>query len=878
MKKTNNNTPLMAQYYRVKARYKDAIVFFRMGDFYEMFNEDAKTGARVLGITLTSRGHGKAGEVPLAGFPHHALKGYLAKMVRAGYRVAICEQLEDPKLAKGVVKRDVIQVVTPGTTLEDNLLETKRNNFLAAICIKDQSCGLAHCDTSTGEFLVTECSVNELFEELQSISPSEILVPESSHDLIKERLEKQGLNPVITKREDWIFTHQYGREILTKHLKTTSLKGFGCEELYLGIAAAGAVLNYLQETQKTDLSYLNSLKRYTNDDYMNLDTSTRRNLEIMSAIMPENREGTLISILDKTITPMGGRTLASWLRKPLIRLKPIRQRLNAVEELLENKDIRKDLAAVLKKIGDLERLITKVVTRRANPRELASLGRALSKIPEIKGLISEFTSDLIKEIRASLKNCREVSEQISNALTDDPPANLSLGGVIREGYSSQLDELRKLAYSGKEWIAMLQKSERERTGIPSLRVGYNKVFGYYIEVTKPNLPKIPDNYIRKQTLVNAERFITPELKDMEEKILKAEEKLETLEYELFDNLRSFVAGYAESVQENGRAIGILDSLISLANTAEEFRYVKPEVNDDDSIVIRDGRHPVVEQLLPGGEPFIPNDVDLDNRENQILIITGPNMSGKSTYIRQVGLIVLMAQIGSFVPAASARIGIVDRIFTRVGAQDNLAGGESTFLVEMNETANILNNATPKSLILLDEIGRGTSTFDGLSIAWAVAEYIHNNERVAAKTLFATHYHELTELAMILPGVKNFNVAVKEWGDNIVFLRKIVPGGCDHSYGIHVARLAGLPKEVIQRAKEVLHNLEANELTPNRVPKLALGKVKNLKVAEPQLTIFTEEEEIIRRELQNLDINNLTPLEALTKLNELKKMLKDKKSE
>ena len=864
----------MSQYNAVKAQHRDAVVFFRMGDFYEMFNEDARIGSEVLGITLTSRGHGKAGDVPLAGFPHHALDGYLAKMIKAGYRVAICEQVEDPKLAKGIVKREVLRVISPGTVMAESLLESKRNNYLSAVDIHDGRCGLASADVSTGEFIVTECDLEKLVEEVQSIGPSEILVSGEKIEEIGKHIRSGGTVPIITKQDGWVFSRDLGLEILTKHFGTASLKGFGCEDLDIGISAAGAVLNYLQETQKTELTHIRRLTLYSEADFMHLDRATRRNLEISTSLMEESREGTLLFIIDRTRTPMGGRTFAAWLSRPLNNLAPIRERLNAVEELFADKPARLGLAKLLKGIGDLERLITKVVTQRASPRDLIGLSRTLSLLPDVKSSISEMKSDLLTSIREGLQPCPEVTERIGRALVDDPPAIFTEGGIIREGYSEALDELRETAFSGKDWIARLQKTERERTRIPSLKVGFNKVFGYYIEVTKPHLSKIPDDYIRKQTLVNAERFVTSGLKEMEEKILKAEERMAALEYDLFNELRVFVADFSEPIQQDGKQVGHLDCLLSFADVADECRYVKPVVDEEDRIFIEEGRHPVVERLLPPGNPFIPNDIELDTSEKQILIITGPNMAGKSTYIRQVGLIVLLAQIGSFVPAASAKIGIVDRIFTRVGAQDNLAGGESTFLVEMNETANILNNATPKSLILLDEIGRGTSTFDGLSIAWAVAEHLHNEPRVRAKTLFATHYHELTELALILPRVKNFNVAVKEWGDHIVFLRKIVPGGCDHSYGIQVARLAGLPREVIDRAKEVLHNLESNELTPNEVPKLALGVHAPAIVAQTQLNMFSVEEQKIRDALMKIDVDNLTPLEALKIIDDLKKLMSE----
>ncbi|MBN2105366.1 DNA mismatch repair protein MutS [bacterium] len=860
----------MKQYHAIKNQHRDTILFFRMGDFYEMFYEDAKIGAKTLGITLTSRGHGKTGDVPLAGFPHHALDGYLSKMLKAGYRVAICEQVEDPKMAKGIVKRDVIQIATPGTVMDEKLLPSRRNNFLAGIFCDDGICGLAAADISTGEFQVSEWPEEKLFEALQAIGPAEILVSDTVADEIKAWFNRLPQTPVITSRENWIFQRNYGYELLTRHFKTSSLKGFGCDDLEAGLGAAGAVLTYLKETQKTDLSHIRALRRLSDDDYMTLDASTRRNLEITASMMSGDKEGTLLSILDHTRTAMGGRTLAAWIQRPLKNLRSVRERLDAVEALVSDPPLREDMAGWLKGMADLERLITKVVTRRANPRDVQALRQALIRIPDLKGALDNITGELLNSLRARLDPCEQVTERIVQALTDDPPVSIGEGGLIREGYSKELEELRELAFSGKDWIARLQRSERENTDIPSLKVGFNKVFGYYIEVTRPHLAKVPETYIRKQTLVNAERFITPELKEMEEKVLHAEEKITSLEQQLFDELRAYIAEFAEPVQITGQAVGTLDCVLSLADASEEYRYVKPDISESYGLTIQDGRHPVVERLLPPGDPFIPNTCEMDE-ESQIHIITGPNMAGKSTYIRQVGLIVFMAQVGSFVPATQARIGLVDRIFTRVGAQDNVAAGESTFLVEMNEAANILNNATEKSLILLDEIGRGTSTFDGLSIAWAVAEYLHKEPRVRAKTLFATHYHELTELDRILPRVKNYNVAVKEWGDHIVFLRKIVPGGCDHSYGIQVARLAGLPIEIINRAKEILNNLEANELTPNAIPKLAVN-AETLKVAQPQLDIFREEEQKLREAVQALNLEQMTPLEALQKLDELKRLI------
>jgi DNA mismatch repair protein MutS len=871
--KLTSETPLMTQYQAVKSQHPDAVLFFRMGDFFEMFFEDAKIASKVLGLTLTSRGHGKAGDVPLAGFPHHALEGYLGKMIRAGYRVAICDQVEDPKLAKGIVKREVIQVATPGTLTEERLLETKRSNFLTAASVSGDRCGLASVDASTGEFMVTECGLDRISDELDSIHPSELLVAEDQAEWFESRLPRNGHRPVLTRREPWIFGRAHGYEMLIRHFGTASLKGFDCEDLDAGLSAAGAAYAYLRETQKTNLAHIRRLRRYSDDQTMTLDASTRRNLEIAASMSGGGREGTLLSILDRTCTAMGGRTLAAWLSKPLRRLTAIRERLEGVAELAADRDLRDSLRRQLKGMSDLERIIGRVASGRATPRDLAALGGTLDRVDPLKQSLAGTRSIRCAAIRDGLTPCAEVVGRIRAALADDPPALIGDGGVIREGYDAELDGLRSLAFSGKDWIAKLQSAERDRTGIASLKVGYNRVFGYYIEVTNPHLAKIPADYIRKQTLVNAERFVTPDLKDMEEKILNAEEKLAGVEARLFDALRAFTAGFVETIQENGRLTGELDTLTSFADAADEYRYVQPSVTDEDGIVIEDGRHPVVERLLPPGQPFIPNDVRLDNSDHQVLVITGPNMAGKSTYLRQTGLIVLMAQVGSFVPAKAARIGLVDRIFTRVGAQDNVAGGESTFLVEMNETAAILNNATPKSLVLLDEIGRGTSTFDGLSIAWAVAEYLHNQSRVAAKTLFATHYHELTELALILPRVKNYNVAVREWGDHIVFLRKIVEGGCDHSYGIQVARLAGLPPEVIARAKEILRNLEANELTPNRVPKLALGEGEALRVAQapPQLDMFAAREAQVAEALRALNLDGMTPLEALKKLDELKRL-------
>jgi DNA mismatch repair protein MutS len=865
----------MEQYLAIKAKHKNAILFYRMGDFYEMFYEDAKIGSEVLGIALTSRAHGKAANVPLAGFPYHALDTYLTKMIRAGYRVAICEQVEDPKQAKTVVRRDVVEIVTPGTTFSEELLESNRNNYLGSVFLEKEICGFAVADVTTGEFFVEEFPKEKMREQVLLLQPAELLVAETQLQYVIQQLQLTDAT-FVSNLEDWIFSRDYGYEILTQHFKTASLKGFGCDDLDAGIAAAGAILNYLKENQKNDLSHITQLRRRYDSDYMVVDPSTQRNLELVRSLSNRDSRNTLLSVLDHTRTAMGGRRLVNWLLQPLNQLSAINRRLNAVEELFQKNELRKNARELLRQVGDLERLVSRITTARANGRDLIALKSALKLIPAIRQELQPTETEYLTTIRDNLAEIREVVLEIERAIVDDPPLAINEGGLIRKGYHAELDHLREIAYSGKDWIARLQQVERDRTGIPSLKVSYNKVFGYYIEVTRPHLAKVPDDFIRKQTLVNAERFITPQLKEYEEQVLGAEEKSIALESELFSQVRQMVAQHVKEIQQNAALLAELDCLLNFAHVAKENNYCKPIVTTDTEIVIKDGRHPVVEKLLRAGESFVPNDVYLNNHSHQILIITGPNMAGKSTYLRQVGLIVLLAQVGSFVPASSARIGLVDKIFTRVGASDNLAGGESTFLMEMNETANILNNATPKSLVLLDEIGRGTSTFDGLSIAWAVAEYLHNSGEVAAKTLFATHYHELTELELILPRVKNYNVAVKEWGDKVIFLRRIVPGGCDHSYGIQVAQLAGLPAKVIERAKEVLANLEADALTPNEVPRLARHEMTGDKDgASLQLDLFAVQEQQLRQIIEQLDLNELTPIDALNKLFELKKIIHPK---
>jgi DNA mismatch repair protein MutS len=868
-------TPLMKQYFKIKSEHPDTILFFRVGDFFETFEDDAKIASKVLGITLTKRSNGAAGDVPLAGFPHHAIDSYLPKLVRSGYRVAICEQMEDPKFAKGIVKREVVEVVTPGVTLSDKLLDHKKNNYLAAVFIYNDLVGISFSDVSTGDFFAYESRFSELNEQIQLINPSEILYQKKDKEILEKFVSRNNPSVRLTKIEDWIFNLDFAKELLTNHFKTVTLKGFGIERLTVGLVAAGVVLHYLQDTQKVNLSHINKISVYNPTEYMILDYSTKRNLEIISSLQDGGREGSLLSVLDETHTAMGGRLLKSWVSAPLRNEQTIKQRQNAVEELFQKKNIRKELIENLKEIGDLERIISKISTGRANARDVIALKTSLVKIPVIKNSLTSFSDITIKKILDSLNELPEVVAKISEAIMDNPTASLNEGGIIKNGYSPELDELREIAFHGKDFLANLQQSEREKTQIPSLKVNFNKVFGYYIEISNTHKNKIPENYIRKQTLVNSERYITPELKEFEEKILNAEERINTLEYQLFNEVRIFVAQRTEEIQKNAKLIGMLDVLISFAEIAEKYNYVKPEINSGDEINIKNGRHPVVERILPPGEKFTPNDCKLDNKNQQIILLTGPNMAGKSVYLRQVGLIVLLAQIGSFVPADKATIGIVDRIFTRVGASDNISAGESTFLVEMQEAANILNNATSKSLILLDEIGRGTSTFDGISIAWAITEYLHENPDLSAKTLFATHYHELNEMAELFPRIKNYKVEVKEYDDKVIFLHRVNPGKADHSYGIQVAMMAGLPVFVTNRAKEILNNLESKELTPYEIKKERLKKIKT--ETDTQINLFEVVDDKFRDEIKNMEIDNLTPLEALNKLSELKKkMEKDEK--
>jgi len=862
------STPLMNQYHKIKEKQPDTILLFRVGDFFETFEEDAKTASKVLGITLTRRANGSAGDVPLAGFPFHAIDTYLPKLVRSGYRVAVCEQMENPKFVKGIVKREVIEVVTPGVALNDKLLDHKRNNYLAAIYIKENLTGISFCDISTGEYFTYEVPFTELRAQIELINPAEILYQKKDKEFLSELLSKLNLNIRLSKIDDWIFNIDYSRDILIAHFKTINLKGFGIENLSAGIISAGVVLHYLQETQKVNLTHINKIARYNPSDYMLLDFSTKRNLEITYSYQEGSREGTLISILDKTETAMGGRMLKNWISAPLRKLEPILTRQQCVEEFFLNKSLRQKIQNALKEIGDLERLISKICTGRANPREIVALKFSLQRIPTIKESLNEVNLPVLIQMNNQLLSLDRLVDKIGLAITDSPPLNIADGGVIKRGFSVELDELRDLSINAKSWIANLQKSERERTGISSLKVSFNKVFGYYIEISNANKDKVPEDYIRKQTLVNGERYITPELKIYEDKILNAEEKIIELESQLFSEIRLEAASEAEAIQLNAKLIAMLDCYISLAECADQYNYVKPLLDESDNIEIVDGRHPVVERILKPGEKFTPNNCHLNNSDSQIILLTGPNMAGKSVYIRQIGLIVLLAQMGSFVPAKSANIGLTDKIFTRVGASDNITTGESTFLVEMQETANILNNATEKSLILLDEIGRGTSTFDGISIAWAVTEYLHDYPQVAAKTLFATHYHELNEMADLFPRIKNFKVEVREYGDKVIFLHKVTSGGADHSYGIQVAQMAGLPEFVTNRAKQILENLESKELTPVEIKKARIAKLKQ--TDKTQFSLFEIKDDSLRKEISDIELNNLTPIDALNKLNELKK--------
>ena len=861
---------MLKQYLEIKEAHRDAILFFRMGDFYEMFFEDAETASKVLGITLTTRDKNKENSIPLCGVPFHSATPYISKLIDQGYKVAVCEQVEDPRKAKGIVKREVTRIITPGLVVDTDTLDASENNFLMSISPNKGSFGIAFLDLSTGEFKATELSdYNALAEESIRIGPKEILAPvffngdDSSHIFLKSR-EKY----VLTFLDNGIFDYKKSIKLLSMQLKKDPFEDMDFDGMKEAVKAAGSIVHYIKATQKTELNHINHLTLYRVHDYMIMDEPTKRNLELFSTILDGSKKGSLISILDCTVTAMGGRKIRNWLNYPLLSHDKINERLDVVSKFKEGAILRKNLRDLLKDVHDLERINSKISLSSVNARDLIQLKTSIEKLPEIKKRLEGLSSILAQNILSHLDDLKDVYDQIEESITEDPPFTIREGGLIKDGYDERLDALRKISRDGKSWIAGLEAKEKKRTGINSLKIGFNKVFGYYVEVTKTHINRVPDDFIRKQTLVNAERYITQELKEYESTVLDAEDKKMELESQLFDQIREQISMETERIQQTAAFLGELDALLSMAEVAGKYNYVKPEINEEDKIIIIDGRHPVIEQMKLGGG-FVPNDIILDCKESQLIIITGPNMSGKSTIMRQVALIVLMAQIGSFVPAKEAVIGLVDRIFTRVGASDNLAKGESTFMVEMNETANILSNATNRSLIILDEIGRGTSTFDGVSIAWAVAEYIHDQPKLSAKTLFATHYHELTELASTKERVKNYNIAVKEWNDRIIFLRKLVVGGTSRSYGIQVARLAGLPREVIDRAKEILMNLEMGELDEVGMPKIATSKRYRSKKKQYQLSLFEPPRNYLREELKGLAISTMTPLEALNKLNELK---------
>jgi DNA mismatch repair protein MutS len=882
---TEKTTPLMKQYGQIKNKFPDTILLFRLGDFFETFNDDAIITSKVCGITLTKRNNGAAGDCPLAGFPHHQLDAYLPKLVKAGYRVAVCDQLEDPKASHGIVRRGITEVVTPGVALYDKLLDTKRNNFVASVVLKSEksltSAGLAFLDISTAEFFVCELNISKLIETLETIIPSEIIISKNQKNDLLPLLEKLSFKPLITKLEPWIFEIEFSRDTLLSHFKTKGLKGFGIENFSVGLSSAGAVLHYINETQAGQTAHLKSISIYQFSDYMILDFATKRNLEITFSMSDSSKEGTLISILDKTQTPMGGRLFKQWLIHPLINLKPINSRLAIVQSLVDNNSLLISLRQELSETGDLERLISKVCTNRANPRDVVSLKLSLRKIPAIINIlknISETEDNVIKDsvntLISKLEPMDELVEIIEKALIDEPSVQFGLGNIFRTGYSPELDSYIDAKYSGKNWVAKFQEEERERSGISSLKVSLNSVFGYYIEITKVHNHKIPENYTRKQTLTNAERYITPELKEIEDKILNAEAKIVELESNIFSDLRFKIAEFTETIQKNAVSIAAIDCLQSFAQCAIEYNYCKPEIDESKNIEIIEGRHPVVERLLPLGENFTPNNTKLTSDKEQIHILTGPNMSGKSCYLRQVGLIILLGQIGSFVPAKKAKYGIIDRIFTRVGAQDNISSGESTFLVEMQEAANIMNNATDRSLILLDEVGRGTATYDGISIAWAITEFIHNV--IGAKTLFATHYHELNDLAQRFEKITNYKVEVIEAGETIIFTHKVLPGASDHSFGIHVAQMAGMPQEITDRANVIMRSFESGDNKTKPSTKNIKTESRQRYVPE-QMSIFEFRDDALREQILNIDLNNITPLDALKILGEMqKKAQKEKK--
>jgi DNA mismatch repair protein MutS len=868
-KKTKKETPLMKQYNAIKAKYPDALLLFRVGDFYETFGEDAIKTAGILGIILTKRGAGSESEIELAGFPHHSLNTYLPKLVKAGERVAICDQLEDPKQTKNIVKRGVTELVTPGVALNDEVLNSKTNNFLCAIYFGKLAIGVSFLDVSTGEFLTSQGHVDYIDKLLQNFNPSEVIVAKQKRNQFNETF---GKDFHTFNLEDWIFKTDYANETLLKHFNTKSLKGFGIEDLDEGIIASGSILHYLAETQHHKLEHISSISRIAEDDYVWMDRFTIRNLELYHST--NNNAVTLLNVIDKTISPMGGRLLKRWLALPLKDVSKIKQRHNVVAYLNTDQQTLEKLQTQIKQIGDLERLISKIATQKVCPREVIQLKNSLEAIVPIKGFASQAKNESLKVIGDNLQACELLREKIKQTISEDAPVNILKGQTIAKGFSEELDELRGLSKSGKNYLDNMLTRESERTGITSLKIASNNVFGYYIEVRNTHKDKVPDDWVRKQTLVNAERYITEELKEYEAKILGAEERISEIEQKLFLDLVLWMNQYIKAVQQNAYLIAKLDVLCGFAQLANDNNYNLPEINESYSLEINDGRHPVIEKQLPLGEPYITNSVFLDTEQQQFIMITGPNMSGKSAILRQTALIVLLAQIGSFVPATSAKIGVVDKIFTRVGASDNISMGESTFMVEMNETASILNNISKRSLVLLDEIGRGTSTYDGISIAWAISEYLHEHPQ-RPKTLFATHYHELNEMTAIFNRIKNYNVSVKEIKNNVLFLRKLVEGGSEHSFGIHVAKMAGMPQIVIQRANKILKKLEKSHSSEELSEKMA-----TLKDDDMQLSFFNLDDpllEKVKEEITSLDINTLTPVEALMKLDVIKRMLSNKKN-
>jgi len=859
-------TPMMKQYYQMKEKHPDAILLFRVGDFYETFSDDAIRTSEICGITLTKRANGSASYIELAGFPHHAIDTYLPKLVRAGMRVAICEQLEDPKKTKKIVKRGIIELVTPGVSYNDNVLEHKENNFLACVHLEKKSAGIAFLDVSTGEFLTAEGSFEYIDKLMGNFQPKEVLYQKGKEKIFHELF---GGKFYTFTMDDWVFTESASQDKLLRHFETTSLKGFGVQNLRNGIIASGAILQYLDFTKHSQAGHVTQIARIEEDRYVWLDKFTLRNLELFGAL--NDGAQTLSQVMDKTLSPMGSRLLKRWIALPLKDPVRINNRLDVVKHFHANEATCWEVEDEIKQIGDLERIISKVAVGRISPREIVQLKNALIAIEPIQASCLQSGNENLVKIGEQLNPCQSIREKIEKEIKADPPAMISKGSVIADGVSSELDELRKIAFSGKDYLLQMQLRESERTGIPSLKIGFNNVFGYYIEIRNTHKDKVPEEWIRKQTLVSAERYITQELKDYEEKILGAEEKILALETRLYNDLVISITDYISSIQLNASMIARLDCLLSFAKLAKENHYNCPEINDSQVIDIKQGRHPVIEKQLPIGESYIANDVYLDNDKQQVIIITGPNMAGKSALLRQTALIVLMAQIGSFVPAEEAKIGYVDKIFTRVGASDNISLGESTFMVEMNEAASILNNLSSRSLILLDELGRGTSTYDGISIAWSIVEYIHEHPKFKGKTLFATHYHELNEMEHSFNRVKNFNVSVKEVNNKVIFLRKLVPGGSNHSFGIHVARMAGMPKSVVKRADDILVQLEGNK--NGEALSKPVGEIAQQREGF-QMSFFQMDDPVlkqIRDEIQGMDVNNLTPIEALNKLNEIKKI-------